>query len=444
MAAVLALFVASAASAQIVKSITPDQDLPADDGLRQALVDSICAGLRETYVFPDVAEKMEKRLRDRLRRSAYDEAETIALLTRMLTDDLREVSGDLHLGVHFLTEEEVEAMRQSDEDDDEHFYDEMGERMRRQNYRFRKAEVLDGNVGYLRLDNFVDTRFSGETAVAAMNFLAHCDALIVDLRWNGGGSPSLIQLMMGYLLEEPTHLNSFYIRKDDSTKQFWSLPHTPGPSLAGVDLYVLIGPRTGSAAEEFAYNVQALERGTLVGEVTWGGAHPIDRYTWKSLHAGAHIPFGRAINPITGTNWEGVGVQPDMKIATDRALDAAHIEALKKIRENEEDPRYGATLDWAIGSLEGKANPVEIDPAVLESYAGVYEDRVLTVEGGVLVYKRGDRPAMRGTPLTATLFQFDEVPFFRLEVVIGDDGVPTRLRGHYDNGMIDESRRTGG
>jgi len=314
--------------------------------------------------------------------------------------------------------------------------------LQKSNFYFRKIEILPGNVGYLRLDMFPDASLSGATAVAAMNFLAYCDAIIFDLRYNGGGSPSLIQLLTGYFLEEPTHLNSFYIRKEDEMRQFWTAAHVEGPRMTDTDLFVLTSSRTFSGAEEFTYNLKNLERATIIGETTGGGAHPVEGRLFPTLSIQAIVPFGRAINPVSGTNWEGSGVTPHIEVPADDALDTAHLEALKKLRGRDEVTEEEAfILDWAIAGLAASLTPAEIAPAVLESYAGRYEDRVLTFEGGRLVYQRGNNPAMEAIPMSETLFRFEKVDYFRLEVVFDDEGVPAMLRGHYDNGMIDESRR---
>ncbi len=438
----LALFLSpgSAASQRIVVA-GPGAQVPIDPAAKAALVDSLCDGLNRIYVFPDVARQMEKGLRENLRKGRYDGLTTVQQFARKLTEDMHEISHDKHLAVLYTPPEEI-AGDAAFMDWDKEARERRRKELERENFMFRKLEVLPGNVGYLRFDAFPDATFSGPTAAAAMNFLAYCDALIIDLRMNGGGSPTLIQFMMGYLLDEPTHLNNFYMRKDDFTKQFWSAPYTPGPKMAETDLYVLVGPRTGSAAEEFAYNVQSLKRGTLIGESTWGGAHPVDLVAWKELSAAAHIPFGRAINPVTGTNWEGTGAQPDIEVPVMAALDRAHLEALRTIREREEDPQMLARIDWAVAGLDAKLSPKEIDRSRFPSYAGVYGDRVLTYENGDLYYQRADRPKMKAIPMTETLFRFDEADFFRLEVVIDGGGSANLLRGHYDLGMIDESPRT--
>ena len=348
---------------------------------------------------------------------------------------MQEVSGDRHLGVRFMSDEAVaEAFQDDDNPDVAH--QRAFERGARRNFQFKKLEVMDGNVGYMKLDGFDDTSLSGPTAVAAMNFLAHTDALIIDLRENGGGSPSLIQTIMAYLLDESMHLNSFYIRDGDSTKQFWSAPYVPGPKMEDVELYVLTSAYTFSAAEEFTYNVKNLERGTIVGEVTGGGAHPVASYVFDDMNIMVRVSFGRAINPYSGTNWEGTGVTPDIEVPADQALDAAYLDAITKLRAGAENEMDEFVFDWAIAGLNAKLNPVEVPVEVLETYAGDYGARHLRIEEGNLVYWRDEREPIVATPMTETLFEFETIPYFRLEVVL-EDGVPVKLIGHYDNGRTD-------
>jgi len=426
-------------SAQQRVVVAGNESKAATPEFKAAAIDSIAWAFGKTYVFEDVAKDIEKHLRRKLKRGEYDEFETIEDFARQLTEDLQEVSGDRHTGVRYWSDEQVAESTAGDEDPDV-AHQMAFERGKKYNFEFKKLEVLDGNVGYMKLDAFNDTSLSGPTAIAAMNFLGYTDALIIDLRENGGGSPSLIQTIMAYLLEESTHLNSFYIRDGDSLEQFWSAPYVPGPSMADVDLYVLTSGYTFSAAEEFTYNVKNLGRGTIVGEVTGGGAHPVAGYLFDDMNIVVRVPFGRAINPISGTNWEGTGVQPDIEVPADQALDAAYLDALTKLRERiEGDEAF--SIDWAVAALEARLSPVEIDAATLESYAGDYGARHLKVEEGKLVYWRDERPDMVATPMTETLFSFDAVPYFRLEVVPGADGVPVKLVGHYENGHIDENPR---
>lgn len=437
-----ALITASTVRAQMPARRSGTEAVTADAKKRAAIIDSVAAALTEGYVFPQVAVEMEKTLRKNLKRGSYDDMDTVEKLAEALTRDLREISNDKHLGLVYIPPERMqEVMRQLDPDVDR---EREAARLARQNFMFKTVEILAGNVGYLRLDSFVDASYSGPTAVAAMNFLAHCDALIIDLRYNGGGSPSLIQLMTSYFFLEPTHLNSFYTPRTDSLEQSWTHAYVPGPRMPDVDLYVLTSNRTFSGAEEFTYNLKNLERATIIGETTGGGAHPVDRKLFPTLNLSLSIPHARAINPITGTNWEGTGVTPHIELPQEKALLRAHSEALAKLRETIEDPGVLADLEWAIGDLNTELNPVEIVPDILASYAGTYGPRKLTFKDGALYYDRDGGPMRRALPMSERLFRFEGIDFFRLEVVVDDSGTPVKLVGHYRMGFTDESPRTEG
>ena len=434
--ATLSLVCAPIGSAQM----GPPPDVAADAAMRAEIVDSVSAALNRTYVFPEVAEQMDESVRRQMADGAYDDLNTVREFASALTRDLQSISHDLHLRVGYIPPAMM-AQLTADVDDDEADARQRAEAAR-DNFRFRRVEILTGNVGYLRFDAFLNAAYSGPTAVAAMNFLAHTDALIIDLRYNGGGSPSLIQLITTYFFDEPVHLNSFYIRESDSTQQFWTLTHVQGERMVDTDLYVLTSARTFSGAEEFSYNLKNLERATIVGDTTGGGAHPVNRVVFEELNTGLGVPFGRAVNPITGTNWEGVGVIPDVAVPADQALDMAHIMALEKLREGQTDPRRAFATGWAITGLESKLNPVTVSPDVLTSYAGSYGPRTLALEGGSLIYQRGEGARMRAIPMDESMFRFDELDYFRIEIVTDDSGQPLKLIGHYDNGQTDESPRS--
>src|SRR5262249_11866225 len=258
--------------------------------------------LNESYVFPEVAKKMEAAVRARVDAKEYDGITSAKALAKALTDHLQEVSRDKHLRVSYSYDPLPLKKKPAGPSPQE------GERMQasaaRRNFGFEKVERLAGNVGYLDLRGFQNPEAAGETAVAAMNFLAHTDALLIDLRQNGGGSPAMVALLSSYLFAQPTHLNDLYFRPNDATHQWWTLPYVPGTRYAGKDVYVLTSRRTFSAAEEFTYNLQNLKRATIVGETTGGGAHPGGMVPITE-HFAMFVPTGRAINPISKTNWEG-------------------------------------------------------------------------------------------------------------------------------------------
>ena len=183
--------------------------------------------------------------------------------------------------------------------------------------------MLPGGIGYLKFNFFSGDPAAQKTASAAMNFLANCNAIIFDLRENGGGSPDMIAYLSSYLFDEPVHLNSFYNRPTDTTTDTWTQKDVPGQKLGPeTPVFVLTSNYTFSGAEEFSYNLKNLKRGTIVGETTGGGAHPVRPVTLgQQMHI--TMPFARAINPITKTNWEGVGVKPHVETSADDALDKA-------------------------------------------------------------------------------------------------------------------------
>ena len=189
-----------------------------------------------------------------------------------------------------------------------------------ENCGFRKAEVLDGNVGYLKFDFFANPDLCGATASAAMNFLASTRALIIDMRENSGGSPPMVALVASYLLPPHTHINDLWTRSTDSTEQFFTRDSVAGRHY-GVDkpVYMLTSHDTFSGGEEFTYDLKTQQRATIIGETTGGGAHPV-RGRRIDDHFMIGVPFARAINPITRTNWEGTGVEPDIKVPADQAL----------------------------------------------------------------------------------------------------------------------------
>jgi hypothetical protein len=319
-----------------------------DAAVRKQVIDGLLERLRAGYVFPETAAKMEAAIREREKRGEYDTVTEGEKLAQLLTDHMREVSRDKHLGVMYSPEPMPESKGDQPSEEERAGMRRMALRL---NCGFEKVERLQGNIGYLELRGFVPADLGAETAAAAMTFLANTDALIIDLRRNGGGEPDMVALMCSYLLEKRTHLNDLYFRPQNTTEQYWSLPHVAGKRYLNKDVYLLTSKETFSAAEEFAYNLKNLKRATIVGETTGGGAHPGDMQR-LSPHFAVFVPNGRAINPITKTNWEGTGVAPDLKVAADRALTTAHLAALKKLQPGVKEPGLAAQLQRLIERLE--------------------------------------------------------------------------------------------
>jgi len=287
---------------------------------RSVVVERIVSMLIERYVSPDVAAQCGERLRAMAAADTFKDSAAPDAFAASLTEALRSVSHDQHLLVRVraaaagpVPKPSVLPLRERAR---------QLSRGQQRNFGFERVERLEGNVGYLDLRSFPGPRDAQATAVSAMGLLANTDAVIFDLRLNEGGSPGMVQFLSSYLFAEPTHLNTLYFREGDRTEEYWTLPDVPGPKLSDVPVFVLTSAKTFSAAEEFSYNLLTQKRATLVGETTRGGANPGGLFPIDERFEMV-IPTGRAINPITGTNWEGTGVVPDVAVTADLALEAA-------------------------------------------------------------------------------------------------------------------------
>jgi len=420
--------------------IAQEGDITIDQAEKIQVIDSIAMFMSEKYVFPDKGTEMGELVKANLKAGNYDDIEDPDEFAQQLSEDLLTINGDRHIGVMYIPER-IAMIKKAEADENNKELEDLEKRYSEfNNFNFKEIRILPGNVGYLKFNSFMDASVAGPTAVAAMNFLAHTDALIIDMTENGGGSPSLIQLITTYFFPDSEHLNSFYIRDGDKIEQFWTLTHVPGERLTETDLYVLTSSRTFSGAEEFSYNLKHLERATLVGETTGGGAHPVATYIINDNFM-VRVPFGRAINPITETNWEGTGVSPHVQTSQADAFNTAYMMALDSLMKSEESEDIKSELKWGYMSLKAELNPVTIDEKTMKKYAGTYGPRTLTLEDGELYYQREERPKMKMIPMAEDLFMFEEIGYFRLKVIV-EKGKAVAVEGHYTGGRTDRNERS--
>ncbi len=292
----------------------------------QLLIENICSLLRKKYIYPEVAEQICNIITEKCNSDKY--SCNPSYLANQLLTDVQSIKNDGHLRVVFNDKAVQNLINQTKKIDDRQYLEDK----RLINYGFKKVEVLDGNVGYLDIRCFVEPEYAGDTAAAAMKYLSNVDALIIDLRNSRGGSPSMVHLLCSYLFPSnpPIHLNTFYNKENNHYSHSYTLPYLPGKRLVDIDIYMLISKITWSAAEELCYNLKHLNRATLIGETTKGGAHPCKWHNISNQFA-ISIPFGKAINPITKTNWQRCGVEPHIKMTGENVLDNVHKLALEKL-----------------------------------------------------------------------------------------------------------------
>lgn len=318
------------------------------------VIHNLLEKLRAYYVFPQIAEEICLNLQKHLESGIYQDITEGEFLAFALTTHIQEVNQDKHLWVRWhpnpLPDHEGSLLKNTE------IVEEWKQRARLENYGVHKVERLPGNVGYIDIRYFYRTSWgSGETIVAALNLLTNTNVVIIDLRKCTGGNPATVAMICSYFFdEEPVHLNNLYWRENEITEQYWTLPYVPGRRIVEQPIYILTSKDTFSAGEEFSYNLQTRQRATIVGEATGGGAHPGSPYRLHP-HFEVFIPNGRAINPITHQNWEGVGIQPDISIFQDQALKAAYKLALNTViedmHEKESDP-FCLLLDEAKNALK--------------------------------------------------------------------------------------------
>jgi retinol-binding protein 3 len=405
-----------------------------DAKTRTEVVKKVGELMVELYIFPDKAREMDALITKKLQGGEYDRIDDVEAFARALTDDLRSVSKDRHISCEYGPDivKRIRARESQSPEDREKWRQQALKEERKENFGFREVKILDGNIGYLDLGGFSGFREAAETGIAAMNFLANADAVIIDLRRNGGGSPHMIQLLSSYFLNDRTHLNSFETRGQDTMEQFWSFHYVPGPPLFDKDLYILTNRTTFSAAEEFTYDMKNLKRATIIGETTGGGAHPGGFQIVNDSFL-VWVPTGRAVNPITKTNWEGTGIAPDIAVESDKALDKARTIALEKMMKAATEEEAKERLQWAINDLKAKAEPAKVEEAILKKYAGRYAEGEVALENGQLYVLAGGKK-LKLIPLSSSYFVPEDDSETQIEFVFDEAGKEYEAIGHFRYG----------
>jgi hypothetical protein len=305
-----------------VTSVMAEQldERPVDADTRARVIEGVLKQVEAHYVIPDMAKTMAETIRSNEHAGQYATVTSSYHLATTLTQDLQSVSHDKHLLVLYGKL----APTPADKEERQEFW-------RQTNFGFAKAEVRDGNVGYLEVHYFGPLNDEVKHAMAAaMEIIASSDALIIDMRQNAGGSPATVAALASYFFDKRTLINRIYWHDPERIEEFWTTVDMDGPKYGGVKpIFVLSSTYTRSGGEEFCYDLQTQKRAIIVGEGTWGGAHPTHGYQVTETFA-VVVPVGRAVNPVTGTNWEGVGISPDVRVQSDSALG----EALRLARQS--------------------------------------------------------------------------------------------------------------
>lgn len=296
-------------------------ELVLDAATRREVLTEAAALIEARYVYPDRGSELAATLRSDAAAGRWDRLLNPEEFADAVTRRMRGLTGDGHLALDYreeaLPDDAALAEAEYGTEEMERWY---GAHI---NHGFRRIERLEGNVGYLDLRVFAPVAMAGDVAAAAMTLLAQSDALIIDLRQNGGGHGDMAALLAAYVLDGSREISGTYNRPQDRLTRSTTPAWVPGRRYGGdKPLYILISERTFSAAEGFAYDLQALGRATVVGERSGGGAHPFE-YRPVHPHFVLSLAESRSINPVTGGDWQGTGVTPDEPAPAADALQRA-------------------------------------------------------------------------------------------------------------------------
>jgi len=301
------------------------QETILSDEYKKETIEKLSLLIQDFYIYPDVAKKTSEHLYKQYEARHFDKYQHNESLATALTESVQSINKDKHMRI--MSNAPYIAPQNTLEAKSVHRMGQINN-YRSINHGFKELKMLEGNVAYLDLRMFAPMDRAKEIADAYMKLLSLADAVVIDLTQNGGGNPSMVQYLCSYFFDKKLHLNSLYYREGDRTEEYWTLEEVGGKKLVDIPLFIMIGEETFSGAEEFSYNMQTRKRATIIGQTSAGAANP-GGTRGINEHLSVFIPTGRAINPITHTSWEGIGVQPEIITKKEETFDQALKEAQK-------------------------------------------------------------------------------------------------------------------
>lgn len=377
------------------------------------LVENLSQSLKKYYVFPDKGQLMSNYLTSQYQKGAYHPFTDPIQLANQLNKDLQHAHADGHMGVFYNPElaKQLETPPPSEKERKQQERERELPQLLENNFAFKKLEVLTGNIAYVRLDGFA-TFFPEAKPIlnGAFQFLKNTKAIIIDLRYNGGGDPMMVNQIESYFFGQKIHMLSIIDPGENKTYELFADPAKVDSVTLTMPMYILTSNNTFSGAEDFSYAMQSVKRATIVGETTGGGANMPRSYSFGYGVVG-RIPGARPQNPYTKTNWEGIGVKPDIAVPAEKALSKAQATALTDLLAKATNEWEKRRLQWSLNALKASDSTTSPDPATLNQYVGVYQ-------GGLDFYVKDNRlfckNAERGNgifelkPIADALFVLDE------------------------------------
>ena len=409
----------AAASVAISSQVSPAQPgapaaAPANvDG--RTVVTEMRRLLGANYVLAEVRPKLDAALAKGLAEGRYDTSDPAVLLERV-NADLTSVAHDKHLSLEYNPRESSELAAalaaQAGQPENDTPSPEQIRQAQRRNHGFTEMKVLPGNVRYVNMQGFVWVGpKSAEAYDNVMRFLKEGDAVIIDLRQNGGGSPESVQYLVSHFMEPNRPLMTFHMA-GNQTDRTATLANLPAGRMVGKPLYVLTSGRSASAAEEFTGHIAGYKLGELIGATTAGAGF---RNQFFPLPGGylVSISVGRAVLASTGKDWEGVGIAPTTAVDPEKALQVAQIHAMRRLASGA-PPREKANYEATAALLAAQVDPVAT-ALPLAAYAGNFGERKVSLDNGRLALQRGGGPKLVMVPIGPNLFAFENDAMTKVE-----------------------------
>lgn len=408
-----------------------------------AIIKSAIALLEENYVFPAKAKQLKQSLMEKYNSKGYDNIKKGEAFLEALNHDLEAITADKHVNV-FFNPERVRQINEEKKNEGKKvpITPEWRERLYYENFRLRKVERLDGNIGYFKFLNFTELELSKESIHAAMTFVAHSNALIIDLRDNGGGHSETMLYVLSFFLPDQTKIAEFHYRKNDRIEEVKIMSDPSVKKIpTDVPVYILVNKKTSSAAEGLASTLQSFGRAVIVGEITKGEGNPGELFV---INEQMYIMIPTAISKSAVPNAavvEGNGVQPDFVITPDKAQEKALLEICKKLAMSSVVKEQKQTYQWQIPMWEYAITPSPVPENLTEKICGTYnEGRQLLYDNEVFYYINKDKQRNKLTYYGNNIFAIDGKAFVRLRIPAHEEKIKY-FEFVWDDGFVERIPR---
>ncbi len=393
------------------------------------IIDSVAVIVERYYIKPEIGKQIANRIRTKHKNGHYDNITNPQILNDSLREDLRAINGDLHMNMVYRSPREVitnstEAIQ-------------VNETGLWTNYGLSEIKVLDGNIGYLKIKHFTQHQYLEDikpVITSAIESLKNTDALLIDVRNNGGGFEDMVAYYISYFFDSktPIHLSDYRCTLHNHTYGISTDPNVSGTKLPKTKLYVLVNANTGSAAESFAYMLKHLGRATIIGETTIGAGNGASQHRINDRFS-IQVSSEETINAITKTSFEKVGVVPHIQTTSAQAFNKGYKLALEYAKENNKRNIHPSNYENLTAFIVTPKKHTNVNTKDYLKYIGNYKNGnihiVITLENGVLYGQmKPKRSKMELTQLEDHIFKVGEIKE-RIQFVLNKKGEVIQLRG---------------